>query len=135
MNCPKCKATMEAVVFEDVTVDRCTSCKGIWFDANEQKILKSRKGADAIDSGDTAMGKRMDKITDIRCPRCNVPMIRMVEVDEQPMDYEACTKCFGIFLDAGEFRHLKDGSMSDYLRGLFGAPPTPSTSPRGGNSA
>ena len=112
---------MEAVVFDDVTVDRCTSCKGIWFDANEQKVLKSRKGGDAIDTGDAAIGKRWDKVTDIQCPRCNVPMIRMVEADEQPIDYEACTKCFGIFLDAGEFRHLKDGSMSDYLRGLFGA--------------
>ena len=40
MNCPKCQAAMELITFEGVTVDRCTACKGIWFDANEQKLLK-----------------------------------------------------------------------------------------------
>ena len=119
MNCPKCKAAMELVTFEGVTVDRCSACKGIWFDANEQKELKGKKGADAIDTGDAVVGKKMDKIHDIRCPRCNVPMIWMVEVDSQSIDYEACTKCFGIFLDAGEFKHLKGANISDYLRGLF----------------
>jgi uncharacterized protein len=119
MNCPKCKAAMELVTVEGVTVDRCTSCKGIWFDAGEQRQLKDKKAAGAVDTGDAAVGKKMDKIHDIRCPRCDVEMIRMVEVDQQSIDYEACTKCFGIFLDAGEFKHLKEAGMSEYLKGLF----------------
>jgi Zn-finger nucleic acid-binding protein len=118
MNCPKCKAAMEIVTVEGVTVDRCVGCKGIWFDAGEQRALKERK-AEAVDTGDSGTGKRMDKIHDISCPRCGVGMIRMVEVDQQAIDYEACTKCFGIFLDAGEFKRLKDSGMSEYLRGLF----------------
>ncbi len=52
MNCPKCKASMEKVVFEGVEVDRCKGCQGIWFDFQEQKQLKSMKGAAAIDTGD-----------------------------------------------------------------------------------
>ena len=119
MKCPKCAAEMELVTFEDVTVDRCTGCKGIWFDASEQKLLKAKKGAEAIDIGDVAVGKKMDKINDINCPRCLKPMIRMVDVDQHHIDYEACTTCFGIFLDAGEFKDLKNYTISDYLRGLF----------------
>jgi Zn-finger nucleic acid-binding protein len=119
MKCPKCDAAMELVTFDGVTVDRCTGCKGIWFDANEQKQLKEKKGADAIDIGDVAMGKKMDKITDIKCPRCAVTMIRMVDVDQNHIDFEACTNCYGIFLDAGEFKDLKDYTVSDYLKGLF----------------
>jgi Zn-finger nucleic acid-binding protein len=119
MNCPKCSAIMEPVTFEGVTVDRCTSCKGIWFDANEQKQLKEKKGSEVIDSGDVAVGKKLDKITNIHCPRCHGPMIRMVDVDQHHIDYEACTTCYGIFLDAGEFKDLKNYNLMDYLRGLF----------------
>ena len=120
MDCPKCNATMELVTFEGVTVDRCTACKGIWFDANEQKWLKEKKGSEAIDIGDVTVGKKMDKITNYLCPRCHCSMIRMVDVDQHHIDYEACTVCYGIFLDAGEFRDLKDYTMSEYLKGLFG---------------
>jgi Zn-finger nucleic acid-binding protein len=120
MNCPKCKAAMEQVTVEGVTVDRCGNCKGIWFDAGEQRVLKERKAQDAVDTGDSGMGRRMDKIHDIRCPRCDVSMIRMVEADRESIDYEACTKCFGVFLDAGEFKHLKEAGVSEYLRGLAG---------------
>jgi Zn-finger nucleic acid-binding protein len=119
MNCPKCKAEMELVTVEGVTVDRCGNCKGIWFDAGEQQALKDRKAVEAVDTGDAAVGKKMDKIHDIRCPRCDVPMIRMVEADRELIDYEACTKCFGVFLDAGEFKHMKDLRISEYLKGLF----------------
>ncbi len=122
MICPKCAAEMELVTFEGITVDRCTGCKGLWFDANEQKELKRKKGSEVIDSGDAATGRRMDKITRINCPRCQKPMIRMVDVDQHHIDYEACTTCYGIFLDAGEFRDLKNDTMSEYLRKTFGGP-------------
>jgi Zn-finger nucleic acid-binding protein len=46
-------------------------------------------------------------------------MIRMVDVDQHHIDYEACTTCYGIFLDAGEFKDLKSFTIADYLRGLF----------------
>ena len=35
MICPKCEADMEPIEFENVEVDRCKNCKGIWFDAGE----------------------------------------------------------------------------------------------------
>ena len=120
MECPKCHAAMELITFDGVTVDRCTGCKGIWFDANEQKWLKEKKGSEAIDTGDTTVGKNMDKITNYNCLRCGGGMIRMVDVDQHHIDYEACSVCYGIFLDAGEFKDLKDYTMSEYLMGLFG---------------
>ncbi len=69
MNCPKCNAGMELVTFEGVTVDRCTECRGIWFDANEQKWLKEKKGSEVIDDGDASVGRKMDKINNYECPR------------------------------------------------------------------
>ncbi|MFN2270503.1 MAG: zf-TFIIB domain-containing protein, partial [Anaerolineae bacterium] len=40
MDCPKCQSPMEAVVYESFEVNRCTNCKGLWFDLREQEHLK-----------------------------------------------------------------------------------------------
>ena len=32
LQCPKCKHGMEEVTLEDITIDRCTGCQGLWFD-------------------------------------------------------------------------------------------------------
>jgi Zn-finger nucleic acid-binding protein len=110
---------METVTIDNVTVDRCTNCKGIWFDANEQKqLLKSTHGA-AIDIGDIHTGRKMDQIRDIKCPRCQAAMVQTEDVDQHHITFEACLSCNGIFLDAGEFKDLKEYTFLDYLRGLF----------------
>jgi uncharacterized protein len=119
MNCPKCQALMEAVTLENVTVDRCTGCKGIWFDAQENKKLQNVKGSESIDCGDVHVGRKMNQITDIKCPRCGVPMTEMEDVDQHHITFEACPACKGIFLDAGEFKDLKNYTLLDYLKGLF----------------
>jgi uncharacterized protein len=119
MKCPKCQSAMESVAFEGVTVDRCTGCKGIWFDAREQSTLKDKKGSEAIDIGDVHLGRKMDQITDIKCPRCGTAMTAMEDVDQHHITFEACTACKGVFLDAGEFKDLKDYTFADYVRGLF----------------
>ena len=51
LNCPKCAAAMEKVTFQNITVDRCTACRGLWFDALEQEHLAAIKGSEAIDVG------------------------------------------------------------------------------------
>ena len=122
MNCPKCHSPMEPVTFDQVTVDRCTGCKGIWFDAREQHKLKEAKGSEAIDTGDDRVGRRMNQVTDIKCPRCQTPMIQMADVDQHHITFEACTACQGVFLDAGEFKDFKSYTLMDYFRGLFKHP-------------
>jgi hypothetical protein len=42
MKCPKCGHDLEEVRLEGVTVDRCATCEGVFFDAGEldQLLLK-----------------------------------------------------------------------------------------------
>ena len=42
---PKCNAPMGKVTFTSVVVDRCASCRGLWFDAREHERLKDMKGS------------------------------------------------------------------------------------------
>lgn len=39
MRCPKCGGQMQEKSLENVMVDQCTSCKGVYFDAGELEML------------------------------------------------------------------------------------------------
>ena len=119
MNCPKCSQTTEVVQYEDIEVDRCTNCKGIWFDMLEAEHLKALEGSENIDVGDPKTGKEYNKIDRVNCPKCNEPMLRMVDAEQPHIWYEACPVCYGVFFDAGEFSDFKEETTIDFFRDLF----------------
>jgi Zn-finger nucleic acid-binding protein len=113
---------MEIVTFEGIDVDRCSGCKGIFFDAHERERLKGLRGSEVIDSGDPVTGRKYNSIAYVRCPRCRTPMIRMVDAAQPHLWYEGCSTCGGAFFDAGEFRDYKDRTLLDVIRDLFAKP-------------
>jgi Zn-finger nucleic acid-binding protein len=120
--CPKCRAAMEPVTYQDITVDRCTACHGLWFDILEQRRLRERAGSEVIDDGAPAAAPSAPSAapaTRLACPRCTAPMTRLRDVDNRSIEYEYCAVCNGAFFDAGEFRQYKDASFLGTLRGLF----------------
>jgi uncharacterized protein len=44
MKCPKCGHDMRGETLEGVTVERCTFCEGIYFDAGELDSVLLKKG-------------------------------------------------------------------------------------------
>ncbi len=118
MRCPKCRADMEPVEYEGTEVDRCTICQGIWFDAGEIDLLKSKQAAAAIDIGDKKTGRESNRIDRYDCPRCGGAMVRVVDPVQNHIWYETCGGCNGSYLDAGELRDLSTRSISDFFRSL-----------------
>ena len=118
MKCPKCISPMVKVNFAAVEVDRCTHCRGIFFDELEKAQLQRMKGAEAIDIGDAKVGREFNKVDLINCPRCSSRMIRMVDLEQPHIWFEHCTVCGGSFFDAGEFRDLKHHTIVDFFRDL-----------------
>ncbi len=43
LQCPKCDGTLSEITFEDVQVDRCNQCQGVWLDAGEIERLTKRE--------------------------------------------------------------------------------------------
>ncbi len=115
MLCPKCKNDMETLEYEGVEVDRCTSCKGIWFDVGESDSLRSKDAAAAIDTGDPLRGQQTNEIVRYRCPRCDGGMMRTVDPQRAHIWYEECTSCRGSFFDAGEFADLAPDTVSEFF--------------------
>ena len=102
MECPKCDRKMDEVTCEDVVIDRCSSCQGIWFDKGEAETLSERWIAEFIDTGDPAVGATHDEQDTVACPRCKRTMKRYFEIEGQQLQYEQCDE-HGMFFDAGEF--------------------------------
>jgi Zn-finger nucleic acid-binding protein len=117
--CPKCHAAMEQLTLHGVEVDRCTNCRGLWFDALEKEDLKRFKDAATIDIGDPKLGREYNKVDHIECPVCHTQMIRMVDLDQPHIWYESCPVCYGSFFDAGEFKDYQQDTVRDFLRDLF----------------
>lgn len=44
MKCPKCGHDMKEEVLEGISIDRCTFCEGVFFDAGELEVLLQKKG-------------------------------------------------------------------------------------------
>ncbi len=119
MKCPKCSAEMEKILQGGIEIDRCSGCKGIWFDLLEREKLAQLEGSERIDAGDPEIGENHDRVDRVDCPTCHTQMIRMVDAVQPHIWYEACESCGGLFLDAGEFTDLKERTLLDRLRDLF----------------
>lgn len=116
--CPKCHAAMERVVLGGDAVDRCVGCKGLFFTAEAHEHLLQTRGAEAIDTG-AKYDEPRDKVVRIDCPACHTRMIRMVDRDQPHIWYESCPVCFGVFMDAGEFREQKARPLLNLVRDMF----------------
>jgi Zn-finger nucleic acid-binding protein len=112
MNCPKCQGSMRTVDHEEITVDRCTKCGGLWFDLLEHEDLKGKSGSERIDSGDPAQGRKHDDQAKVMCPIDNVRMIRMVDAAQPHIWFESCPVCHGAFFRCRRVYRLQ-GTDSD----------------------
>lgn len=119
MDCPKCQAEMQehtlSTLSGGVTIDRCMSCRGIWFDIGEAELLKDKWMADFIDDGDPAVGREQNEIRDINCPRCGKKMAELNDPVQTHIQYEACD-VHGLYFDAGEFTDYKYETLMDIFR-------------------
>jgi Zn-finger nucleic acid-binding protein len=118
MQCPKCRHGMEEVTHEGITIDRCTNCRGLWFDQDEMVQLKAVKDGHLVDIGDAKIGWKWDSLADINCPRCGKEMDKSADPVQKHIWYEVCIE-HGVFMDAGEFKDYKFESLLDRFRSLI----------------
>ena len=108
MKCPKCQTvTLAEFKVEEVAVDRCSSCDGIWFDVQELSRLLSddaRHVASLSRGGSQAQldGKKGS------CPRDGSELLRVYSSVDRSVILDACADCRGMWLDCGEFNKLFD---------------------------
>lgn len=106
MNCPKCRVPdLHAAVVQEVEVDRCRACGGVWFDADELGrllALDARELKPLTRGG----GDPSANVLAARCPRDANPFLRVVSPRDRRVILDMCPACRGLWLDGGEFARL-----------------------------
>lgn len=100
LECPLDGAAMEKTLVEGVTVDRCGSCGGRWFDAKELRRATKDKQLEAL----ATRIPTLRTVSAFRCPRCGGECLEG-HVYEVAVDH--CLSCDGVWLDAGELEEAK----------------------------
>lgn len=111
MNCPSCKEPMVILELEEVEIDHCFSCGGIWLDSGELELLlgspSEKESLMALFEQD-----KDSKEKEIYCPICLKKMEKVLYGNEiNKVHLDKCRKNDGLWFDKGELRDvLKIGS-------------------------
>ncbi len=109
MKCPACSNLMIVVEHENIELDYCTECSGVWFDAGELELLLesmqlegSSLSLDSILTSPEAKSSEKKR----KCPICRQKMKKATVGHEPEVLIDACQRGDGLWFDKGEVVQL-----------------------------
>lgn len=129
MNCPVCKSPMIVLELDEVEIDHCFECEGIWLDGDELEILLENSSArDGFLSSFRVDEKSKEK--SLKCPICDKKMEKALYSGSKQIRIDRCRKKDGIWFDKGELREIleeasygQSGKVLDLLKDVFAKKP------------
>jgi Zn-finger nucleic acid-binding protein len=107
VNCPE-KELKKVQCEQDLTVDQCTGCGGLWLDSGELVTLL-KIGDFYIKNLDTLKGNPVVINQGQRnCPLCQTPLKMMTNNKAPDVKIDRCPGCKGVWLDRGELYKLAE---------------------------
>jgi len=118
MICPVCKSDMIVVEYNNIELDHCNDCHGVWFDSTElELLLQSMKLEnqnllldDILQSPEAESSEKKRK-----CPICKKNMKKMNVGKHPGVLVDVCPQGHGLWFDGGE--------MTQLLKHLMGKQP------------
>jgi hypothetical protein len=105
MNCPVCKDSMVVLELEQVEIDYCTGCEGVWLDAGELELLleteQERARLKSLLIEDNTIKEKS-----YQCPICSRKMKKVFVGEERKILIDKCKKNHGLWLDKGELKSV-----------------------------
>ena len=112
MLCPACKNPMIVLELEQVEIDYCTGCEGIWLDSGELELLlentKERKELLESFKEDVSSKERS-----YGCPICGKRMSKIFVGDQNRVLIDKCRKDHGIWFDKGELKSVIENASKN----------------------
>lgn len=96
MDCPRCNDEMDLLEGEDVSLQRCAECSGVYLDPNDLNRILLRNSLPVLER----LGGRenLEEIS-VTCPECQVDLTVIEGNEKAGRRYEACESCGGIWMD------------------------------------
>lgn len=109
MICPACKNPMIVLEYKGIELDICASCNGIWFDADELRLLLEKislKISEVGQSVESAEEKR-------KCPICRRKMGKVAFHSAAKTTVDSCGRGHGLWFDGGEIDSVIAGLRAE----------------------
>jgi Zn-finger nucleic acid-binding protein len=127
MDCPVCQeSAMITLELDEVEIDYCTKCEGIWLDAGELELLlgEQEKAKALLDSFKIDL-ESTEKIR--KCPICDKKMLKVIVGSSKPvLLIDKCRRGDGLWFDRGELENIfekaqldKDNKIQALLTNMF----------------
>ncbi len=112
--CPHCRKPMVVLELDDVEIDYCLSCGGIWLDRGELDLLIGRDEGQSLASTFPEINSAGVEEKHKKCPICSDKM-RKIEAscNSGTVVLDHCPKQHGIWFDGGELLHVVSCHASD----------------------
>jgi Zn-finger nucleic acid-binding protein len=118
---------MITLELQEVEIDYCTDCGGIWLDAGElEMLLDDRESADKLLKSFNVDANCPEKPR--KCPICLKKMLKVIVGQAQPtLLIDRCRKGDGLWFDKGELQDIfsraqldEDSKIQRILADMFG---------------
>lgn len=124
MHCVACKNPMVTLELDQVEIDYCPSCGGIWLDAGELEALLEDSAAGRLLEATSMLTQ--GKSGPRRCPICRKRMHAATIPGPSTVELDCCPRGDGLWFDRGELEEVvhyieggQDGPVLLLLRRMF----------------
>lgn len=111
MKCPVCDELMIVLELDQIEIDYCTECEGVWLDGGELELLLE----EAFEKEKLLSSFRINKNSGekkVRCPICLKKMEKVMVGIEQNILLDRCRNHHGLWFNKGElYDVVKLGSL------------------------
>lgn len=115
VNCVNGCGSLEASIYEGVTIDSCNSCMGVWLDYSELthivKIKEESWSNEYIDSITKEIGSHgipsSENDRKLSCPKCDTQMPPVNYQYSSGIIVNICPSSHGVWLDSGELDKIQ----------------------------
>ena len=127
MLCPSCGSGLKHEFYEEVPLERCGSCGGVWLDHKELQLISQRKieniSPEVLDNykhvpgiNDVA-GIERQKERKLKCPVCSGVMDLINYAYNSGIIIDRCPNDCGVYLDDKELEAAQAWAEMNFLRG------------------
>ena len=125
MNCPACKTPMIVLELEEIEIDHCITCGGIWLDAGELELLLD----DLNEKNNLISSFQIDNNTKEKsriCPICLKAMAKVRYGADKMVLIDKCRSNDGLWFDKNELQEAikisgldKNNKILTLLKDMF----------------
>jgi len=125
MICPVCNNSMVVLELEQIEIDYCIDCGGIWLDAGELELmLETESERNRIINLFKKAGPGKEK--SYNCPICGKRMLKFDIGEEEKVKIDKCKRNHGLWFDKGELQKVvefgsvdKENKIINLLKDMF----------------